>query len=91
MTTAEAHTLAQTDPVPTLMARHGDAIANTRAKVADLEQALRELDSVTDMLEDNGVSVLADLGIVGDAARRARTAALADAERPGYELPRAAA
>lgn len=88
----EAQSLAQADVVPTLMARHGDAIANARRKVEDLEQALRELDKVTDMLAEHKVTgINADLGAVGNSARNARTAALADAERPGYELPRAAA
>lgn len=87
MTPAEATALAL-DPVPTLMARHGHAIAQTRKRVDDLDQALRELDSVTEMLAEKKITVGADLGAVGNAARHARTAALADANVSAFELPK---
>lgn len=87
VTIEQARTLAL-DPVPTLMARHGDAIANTRRRVDDLDQALRELDSVTEMLAEKKITVGADLGAVGNAARFARTAQLADASVAAFELPR---
>lgn len=79
--------VAQSNPIPSLAARWGDTVADARKKVAALDDSLRELDHLTSLLAGYELVVATDLGPVGNAARSARTAALADAVKPGYVAP----
>lgn len=71
MTIQEARALAQSDPVPILTARWGEATALARQRVADLTASLRDLQTLTDQLSEHDLTIGTDLGAVGNAAMAA--------------------
>lgn len=87
MTADQITQLAHANPVPNLAKRWGDISADTRKAVATLEDRLRELDQVTQDLAGHNLHVVTDLGAVGNAARNARQAVLADQDTAGYVAP----
>lgn len=88
--TDPARKLAQQDPVANLSARWGELTVRARNRVAALEDALRELQTVTDQLAERNLVVATDLGPTGNAARSAFQAAVADSSTHGFSLPGAA-
>lgn len=93
MSPAEARTLAQSDPVPTLTARWGTASAAARRSVERLVSDFRELDKVRSLLKEHGLTVSEDLGPVGNAALAAwrTTEEHARTHTSTFSLPRAVA
>lgn len=91
MTAADpVRTLAQADPITNLAARWGHITLETRAIVDQLEQKLRDLDTVTGQLAERGAVVATDLGATGNAARSAFQATVVDAGSRPFTLPGAA-
>ncbi len=72
MNISHVRVIAQHDPVQTLTARYGEAVATARRKVDLLTDALRDLDKTAALLAEAGVTIAADLGPVGDSAAAAR-------------------
>lgn len=91
MTPEAVRTLAQQDPVPVLSARWGEIAAETRRKVHQLEDSLRELETVTQQLAEHDLVVATDLGPTGNSARAAFAAAGLDKDAGGFALPKAVA
>ncbi len=79
--------IAQQDPVPTMTARFGVAVATAGKQVANLTDTLREIDKIAGQLHERGITVNVELGPVGDTAAAARR----DMERETgntFEMPR---
>ena len=84
--------LAQSDPVPTIVARWGETVHETRRRVAALEDSLRELDQLRDQLAERQLEVAVDLGPVGNAAAVTRRTVLEHEDRHAgdFTMPRSA-
>lgn len=86
MTVQEARALAQTDPVPTIVARWGEAAAEARRQVDRLEDALRTLAKQEALLAEHDLTVSTDLGPTGNAAKAAWVTTLEHRERHDHDF-----
>lgn len=79
--------IAQSDPVPNLTSRLGECAKVARERVASLEDACRELDTIYEQLANHHIEANVDLGPIGNAAAAARRDL--EKERPGntFSLP----
>ena len=86
-----AISLATADPVPTLTTHWGQAVQAARHRVDQLADTLRELELVEQRLAEHGITLNADLGPVGNAAKAARQTVQehkADHQTQVFTLPR---
>lgn len=91
MTDDRIRQIAQSDPTSQIVERWGDAVIETRKRVAALEDSLRELEQVTGQLAERQLVVATDLGPTGNSARSAWLAATVDSGARTYTQPKAAA
>lgn len=87
MTESTVRQLAQSDPVPNLMANWATYATTAGNIVGRLTDCLRELDKLQDQLAAHDITVDIDLGQIGEAARAARRDL--ERERPGgtFKMP----
>lgn len=88
MKTAEARTLAQSDPVPNLTQRFGETTQEARKLLQRLTLTLCELDDIAGILAEHDVTVSVDLGPVGNSAAATRRDLEKQRDTPTFELPR---
>jgi hypothetical protein len=83
--------VAQAKPILALTTRLGELKDEADRRIADLELTLRHIDETKQLLNEHGLTMVVDLGPVGNAAAHARTAAVADAQTERFSLPGRAA
>jgi ABC-type enterochelin transport system substrate-binding protein len=71
-------------PVRALTSRLGELKEEADRRIADLESTLRHIDETKQLLNEHGLTMVVDLGPVGNAAAHARTARLADSSSGGF-------
>jgi hypothetical protein len=89
MTADAARVIAQSDPFPNVNAQWGQAVAEANRKVRSLITTLRELDGLTAILEEHGITVSVDLGPIGNAATAARRDLEKQRDTPTFQMPTA--